>query len=403
RYNHQQTDEAPHKHTLDFDQSFGDPLRNVIFRLPPNTVQILENDKAIYVVHVLEVRTEPLQPFDVLRSKLYQLLEMLYASRAISEFERDQKRVLNEKALRWNNKGVLQLKQWYTVSEGDIQRFTLIIQHAIDTGKNFSVVQMPNGEVDLRRFLYLLTSVQPFRKPLHIHENDVRNYIVESLRKDIILRKARKLGLDKKLFSSKTDNYVLIDEIAKKYNEVCIEQKIPHPTDDLVRKFYSERKDSIYYQLARVNIYVAYAPDTSVIYEFKNRLSLGIPFEKIDKRVFVKRYVRERNGTIRSEKPDDPVELGVVGFQLSLNEIAGPLRCNDPRNGEVYALIKCVYKEEEKQLMYDDIKEKVYEDYRSYYRELIEKRTLEQLRSKYKVRLYYERLEAALMVLGMPR
>lgn len=385
--------------TIDFDKSQSDLLSQIIFHLPTNTVEVLEDENSLIIVKVLSVQEKPLQPFDELREKLIRTLELHFVPRALAEFEVEYKRLVDEGSIRWNQKGLLKVQLWYQQSENDLV-YINTIRRALQRGRDFVLMESPRGKIDLKRYLYYLEHIKPLRKKDSIQVTEIQDYLVEAFRKDNIVQKAKKLGLENCLLNAFTSNFVLLDEIARKYDEAVIEARIPHPTERDLKYFYEERKDSTYFQRARVNIYVAFAADTGAIVEFKKRLSLGVPFEKVDNRVFVKRFIRERDGTIRSENQKEPVELGVLAFQLSLNEVVGPIEYRDSSRGALYALVKCVYKEDEKQLTYDEVKNKVREDYKEFYRRRLHEENLNELKKLYKVTLYGDRFNQVLKSIG---
>ena len=82
--------------------------------------------------------------------------------------------------------------------------------------------------------------------------------------------------------------------------------------------------------------------------------------------------------------------MGEAGFKLKLNETAGPIEYTDPQKGNQYAVIKCINISPEKQLLYDDVKNTITEDYRNYYRKKIDKEVKEILWEKYDAEIFQD-------------
>ncbi len=374
--------------SVQWKESLSRNLYYVIFNLPENALNILEDARALYIVKIVKIENYPTPPLDSVKNEIAKVLELRYADVSLKEFEELQRKLIGEESISWNEKGLAQIVKW----SNDIPQFYKTaykdtLQKAISSGKNFIIMESPQVKVDLKKYLYLLDEVLIFSREYDFTESDIKSFILEAVKIDLIAQKARSLGFEKKILNPYTRNSALIDGIASLYDQYVIEKQIPPATEAALKKFYQEKKDSLYYQLARVNIYVAFASDTAGILKFKDSLAHNVPFEKIDKRVFVKRYIRTREGEIRPERPEDYVLLGKIAFTLSLGDVAGPIEIVE--NGEKkLALFKCVYKLEEKQLLYEDVKDRIANDYKQYYLNKIQESIFNQLKEKYSVQIY---------------
>ncbi|MEJ5352321.1 MAG: peptidylprolyl isomerase [Melioribacteraceae bacterium] len=389
--------------SLSWEQSYTDNLKFLIFNFPENSAYILEDENALYVIKVNDVVYDESEPLQDIKDKIVKKLELYYASKAVAEFQLELQRLVDEKSIQWNLEGLSRIVEWSKVPKFYEQTYIDTIQKVINLGKNFLIAQLPEQTVDLKKFFYLLNEVLMIRKQNDITENDIKSYIREALSMDIIVNKCKSLGIDKNIFNPLTQNLVLVDEIVKLYNEAIIESQIPEKTEKSLKQFYENNKDSLYYQLAQSNIYIALAPDTNKINEFKKKLAEGIPFEKINNRILVRRIFRERNGNIKLEQSDVSEEIGKAALNLNLGEVAGPFEFYDKERGKMYALIKCVFKNEEKQLTYDEVKSKIENDFKNYHRERIEKKVLKELEKLYNTKIYYDRLDGCLSELKILR
>ena len=127
-----------------------------------------------------------------------------------------------------------------------------------------------------------------------------------------------------------------------------------------------------------------------------NEINKGTPFEKTSNRLFVKTYVRDRDGNYESFLSREKPYLADAGFKLGLNEVAGPVEFFDAEKGQQFAIIKCVGKVPQKQLTYDEVKNRIVEDYKNYYRQKISSEVEKQLKSKYDVEIYEDVLSKKL-------
>jgi len=374
--------------SVNWEESFSRNLYYVIFNLPENTLNILEDARALYIVKIVKIKNNPTPPLDSVKNEIAKVLGIRYSETSLKEFKDLQRKLVGEESVTWNAKGLAQIVQWSnSIPQFYKNVYKDTLQKAISSGDNFIIMESPQVKVDLKKYLYLLNEVLILSREVDFTESDIKSYILEAVKIDLIAQKARSLGLEKKILNPYTRNSALIDGIASLYDQYVIEKQIPPATEAALKIFYQENKDSLYYQLARVNIYVAFASDTAGISKFKDSLAHNVPFERIDKRVFVKRYIRTREGVIQPEKPEDNVVLGKIAFTLSLGDVAGPIEIIE--NGEKkLALFKCVYKIEEKQLLYEDVKDRIVNDYRQYYLNKIQESTFNQLKVKYSVQIY---------------
>ena len=81
---------------------------------------------------------------------------------------------------------------------------------------------------------------------------------------------------------------------------------------------------------------------------------------------------------------------------MELNEVAGPIVYTDTSNVKNYAVIKCVNILPEKQLTYDEVKNNIKQKFIDYYRNKISDEVDQQLRKKYKVKIFENVLSNAI-------
>jgi hypothetical protein len=236
---------------------------------------------------------------------------------------------------------------------------------------------------------------------LKLTEDNTKKYILEAVRTDMLVKKGDTLNLEKDIFHPETKNPVLRNEILRLYDRHEIEDRIPVATEKALKDFYQTYKDSLFCQLAKVNIYALIDSSRKVINEAKHRLEQNVPFEKLAHEIFVKTYARGRDGTVDTYLEDEPPYLGEAAFKLNLYETAGPIEYVDSAKGNWYALIKCMAIREEKQLSYKDVEKTITDDFTKYYREEMTKATQNHLKKKYTVTVYTDVLNQILASMGI--
>jgi hypothetical protein len=189
---------------------------------------------------------------------------------------------------------------------------------------------------------------------------------------------------------------VIKDKLAYLYNQAVIEASIPKATEEVLHKFYEEQKDSIFYQLKKIYIYARIYSDSVQAADEIKKIKDGIPFEKISNRWFNKSFIRKRDGSLQSYLSREKPYLAEAAFKLKLNEVAGPVEYYDPEKGKQFAVIKCSEVYPEKQLTYDEVKDRIAEEFTIYYRQKISNEIETALKKKYNVEIFENTLSQVL-------
>jgi parvulin-like peptidyl-prolyl isomerase len=373
-----------------WEQSFFDPTDNAVFRLNSGDVRVVEASDGFHLVKIINTKIIKVEPFDKIKNEIIAKLKKYNYDLSQDEFERDKRDLIDESSLQWNEIALTQIMKWSHIPKfyNDVYKDTL--QYTISHNENMAILTYSKGRVKYEDFLRLLNDVLLPKFPENIKKKDVKDFILEAVRTDLIAQKAELLGIEKNIFNSKTINPVLKNQIAVLYNKAEIESKIPEPTSEILHNFYNENKDSLYYQLEKINVYAMIYADMKEAEKTMLRIKNGTPFEKITGSWFVKTFIRNRKGNILSYLSTEKPFLGAAAFKLTLNETAGPVEYNDPEKGEQYAIIKCINIRPEKQLMFDDVKKTIADDFKNYQIEKIMKIVRERLWKKYDVKVYSE-------------
>ena len=386
---------------INWKTSISNMSDHIIFNLAVGNVRIIEKSQSIQIVKVVNIGKINVQPFEKVKDDIIKTLNEKYMDLSLQEFDSSKNKSVDKKTLKWNKRALGQLVTWSNIPNFYQQYYSDTLQHAISQGRNFLILQHSKGNVDLKEFLRLLDNVLIVGKSSSFKEDDIKRFILEAVRTNIIVNKANGLNLEKDLVNPGTTNPVIKNDIVRLYNRQIIEAQIPKATEEAHRQFYEANKDSLFYQLAKVNIYAVIAPDEKTINELKHKLDQNVPFEKLTGEAFVKTFIMDRDSVIESYLSVEPPFLGKAAFHLQLYETAGPIEYEDPEKGRQYALIKCMAKKEEKQLLYQDVEKTIADEFINFNRERITRATEEQLRTKYPVILYKDIFKQNLSFIGI--
>ena len=377
------------KPPVTWQQSLNNSIESLIFNFKQGEVHVLDSQDGFHIIKVTEIKKVDIKPFDQERKEIKVKLKNIYTEISLQEFESDKKKFFDEDSIKWNENVVHQLVKWSEIPRFYITIYKDTLQDAI-AKNNRIILTYPKGKLDLKEYLYLLNDILIPRSAEKVYEDDLKEFIVEAIRTEIVVNKAKELDLENKIFNAYTSNPALKNQIAYLYNLAVYDSLTPEPTEEILHKFYNQERDSLYYRLRKVNIFAMIFPDKNQAEEVLKKINEGTPFEKVTGRYFVKTFIRDRDGRIKSFLSKEEPFLGEAGFKLKLNETAGPIEYTDPQKGNQYAVIKCINISPEKQLLYDDVKNTITEDYRNYYRKKIDKEVKEILWEKYDAEIFQD-------------
>jgi hypothetical protein len=381
--------------TIEWEQAIANAIDEVVFKMNAGEVRIFSENDGFHLIQISDVQRIKVEPFEKIKKNIIAKLKNLNIDKKYQDFENDKKELIDESSLLWNEIAIRRLVDWVNDPQFFTERFYSMLQQTVEED-NFTILSYTNGKIDLKEYLYLLNNVLALKPPTKVENQDIKNYILEAIRTDIIVQKAKSLGLEKNIFNAHTTNPVMKDQIVNLYNAAVIDSQIPKPTTEMLREFYHQQKDSLYYQLSKVNIYAMIFSDEREANEIMQKISDGTPFEKISGNWFVKTFIRDREGNSKSYFSPEKPFLGIAAFKLNLNETSGPVKYKDPEKGEQYAIIKCVNLRPEKQLLFDDVKNSIAEDFVKYQREKLMREAKDRLWKQYDIKIYKDVLSSKL-------
>lgn len=366
-------------------QSFTDPVGNIIFSLNKNDVRVLNDTTAFRIVKIVRINKVPVEPFDKIKDQIISFIKNGYYQTSIDEYEKDKKESIDEKSLKWNENALKQLVKWSNEPNFYKGKYEDTFKNALENGNNKTILTYNKGTtVDYKEYLRLLDNVLILSSSANnITDDDLKKFILEAIRTDLIVKKADSLDLVKSIFNPFTENPALRYQLVNLYNKAEIEAKIPDTTDEALHQFFKENENTLYYQLEKRNIFAMVFPNKNEAENASKKIKQGIPFEKVTGRYLVKTYIKDRNGKIKTLNAGEKPIFGKIAFNMKESEISDPIKFEDENNQAKYAILKCYHIRPEKQLTFNDVKNSITKDFKDYYWKKIAKDVEERLKNKY--------------------
>jgi hypothetical protein len=378
---------------IKWEQSIKDPVASVVYKLKKGYTRIIRSFDGVYVVKVKDIKKVYQEPFEKIKNDIISKLKDGYSAKINNEFEKYKSGFVDKKTIAWNEKGLNRIIKWAKIPEFYQEVYADTIKSVLQKGDNFEIMSYKNGKVDLNEFLYLLENIVIINRNEEINADNIKNIIIEAVYSNFIVKKAKELNLEKMIFNPNTKNFILKHRIALLYNEAVIDRSIPSITDEVLHRFYEEQKDSLFYQLMKININAIIYSDSLEAEEEMSKLRTGTSYEKLSNRLLVKTFIREKDGKIKSYLSKEPPYLAEESFKMKLNEIAGPVEYYDSEKGKQYAIVKCIGLRQEKQLTFEEVKSNIENEFKNYYRKKISDEVEMQLWKKYNIEIFDDSLK----------
>ncbi|MBK8946123.1 MAG: peptidyl-prolyl cis-trans isomerase [Ignavibacteriae bacterium] len=380
-----------------WSQSMNDPIAYVAYQLQNGSTQALYNLEGFHILKAVDIKKIKLEPFDDIKEEIISNLKKGYYQTYNDEYGEFRKNLVDYGTIIWNDQGLDQIVKWSNIDKFFGGAYQDTMKNAISNGNNFEILTYNKGKIDLKEFLRLLDEVVILNPNIQLNSKSVKEFISEAVYDNNVIKAAQKIGLDEKIVNPYTDNLVVKSKLSYLYNLEIIEGNIPDLTPEALKSFYDEQRDSIFYQLKKINLYTRIYSDKERAEKEIKEINSGIPFEKISNRWFVKTYIRERDGSLKSFRSIEPPYLAEAAFKLELNEVAGPIEFDDTEKGKQFAVIKAIHIMPEKQLTFDEVKGKrIEEEFKNYYRQKISDEVNAKLMKKYNVEIFEHELSQAI-------
>ena len=371
----------------------------VLFQLEPGDAVSFET-RDEYVVAVGESVDEvPVPPLELVYDRIVELQRGRFSQQANEAYYAERQALVDSVSVRWNDDALAQVVGWsrtpgfYEGEYGDV-----VAQHVAKNG-DAVVFTDSAGALRLSDLPRLIREVLTLTSSGSRNDELVQDYLLEAVRADRMVQLAIESGLREDLFRPGTSSPVLAAAFADYYDQRRIEGRIPDATDSALRAFYEAHVDSLFYQLPTVYTEVIVRETEDEIGEVWEQVQAGVPFEDASSRRLNRSFERTREGEIVTRFNREPPYLGEVAFGLAAGEVAGPVAYETPA-GRLFAIVKATERLDERQLRFDEVRERVAEAFRQHHRERLATEVEAELRARYAVEVDEEVWEQVLMAVG---
>ena len=346
-------------------------------------IEVLESESMYYIIKISDIKIIDIPQLNDIRPTIIKNLREQYLDRALQEFAFMEDNIVDTKDFKWNEEAVKEITNWSKDDSFFLGKYKDTINEAINLSNNKTIISNNLEEIKYDDLLYFLNDILIPGIEKDISENDLKNYIVEAIRTDLIIKKAKDLGYDEKILTENATD-ALEFQYQKIYTIENVDNKIPTANETILKEFYNEHKDSLLYQYALTSIYVKLFYEKSEALKMIENINAGESFEQAANRTYkVKSFIKNKEGKISSYYSKEEPILGNIAFEMKPNEIIGPINTYE-LSIQKFAVIKSSRKIEEKVPTFNEIEnlEKLFE---AYYREQLNQRVKDILASKYPV------------------
>lgn len=374
---------------LTWNYAVVNPRANILFRLSPGAVRAFEEPGRFTVAQVTRIEKRPVPPLEQVREQIIEALNRWYAPAATEAFRREWMGLVDSTTLRWNLSALNKLVAWSNTPGFYQGAYRDTIAQYLKRHGDALLVGDARGGIRISDLPRIFEEVLTLRRSKNYTTRYIQDFLLEALRTDRLAERARALGYMRKVWRPDTPSPLLAMEMVRFYDRQHIESRLPEPTEAALRAFYQAHAESLFYQLPRVYTEIIVRPTREAIDSIRAEILQGTPFEKASHRRLLRAYERTRDGKIITwNKRTEPPYFGELAFNLKAGEIAGPIEYQDVRDGRRYALIRVTKRLEEKQLTFEEARDRVEKAFLEHHRERLAREEAARLRERYPVRVH---------------
>ena len=346
-------------------------------------IEVLESESMYYIIKISDIKIIDIPQLNDIRPTIIKNLREQYLDRALQEFAFMEDNIVDIKDFKWNEEVIKEIAGWSKDDSFFLGKYKDTINEAINLSNNKTIISNDLEDIRYDDLLYFLNDILIPGIEKDISENDLKNYIIEAIRTDLIINKAKDLGYNEKILTENATD-ALEFQYQKIYTIENIDNKLPTPNDTILKEFYNEHKDSLLYQYALTSIYVKLFDEKSEALKMIENINAGESFEQAANRTYkVKSFIKNKEGKINSYYSNEEPIFGNIAFEMEPNEIIGPINTYE-LDVQKFAVIKSSRIIEEKVPSFNEI-ENLEKRFEAYYREQLNQRVKDVLASKYPV------------------
>ncbi|REL38124.1 hypothetical protein DYD21_05805 [Rhodohalobacter sp. SW132] len=369
------------------------PLFSQLYNLNEGDVKVLDTGASLLVVHIDRVDRIDAPPLENVRNDILRNLRNIHYNDIYVEFENDKNRIVNKENADWNEEALEKLTTWSAQPEFFTEQYQTVIQDEISADRDIEILSYNNSTVYLSDYLRILDTILIPQRSRGMNTEQMKNFLVEAVQKDAIVKKAREMGLDENILNANRQNPALRSRIIQIYDREIIESQIPEATDERIAEFYETNRDSLFWEPAKVNLFVHFYDTRDEAEAAWSRYQNGAEFENLESGYSVRTFIINREGNIESFMRRETPYLGEAAFSIDQGEVDGPVEFTHDQHGQQFAIIKSANREEERILEIADVENRIDRMFREYHRKEILSQVKADLWDRYPVTIYKDNLQ----------
>ena len=350
-----------------------------------NVIETVDNFIIFKIEQVNRIKAPPLEE---IKANIEEKLVLQNASVLKHGIQQEINACIDSNVIKWNEKSLNRIIEWSWDINFYDDSYLKNINNIVASGTNFEILSYRDEKYYLSDFVDFFKEFSFNLPPIVQKIENMKSFLTGAMKNRNIVNNAISLGYDKDVLTSENVRKPLEEELIKQYEKKIIGAQVPSITKTNLKNFHAEHLDSLYYQLASSTINALIVSDEDKAQKLWARIENGESFAGLGGIKRLQSYERDRNGDIHPVIGKGYEIIGKQALQLKRKEIVGPIEFTDSKNDTLYAIIQCTSIIPEKQLSYAEVKNRIVNDFKAYHFEMIEKKLMEQLSSKYDVKIY---------------
>ena len=375
------------------DRDRTSPLFSQLYDLNEGDTKVLDTGASLLVIHIDEINQIDAPPLENVRNDILRNLRQIHYNDIYQEFEKEKSRILTKDRAEWNNEALQKLSGWSAQPDFFTQQYQSVLQEELSAGRDIEILSYNNSTVYLSDYLRLLDTILIPQRSRGMNTEQMKDFLVEAVQKDAIVTKAREMGLDENILNVNRQNPALRNRIIQIYDREIIESQLPEATDERIAAFYETNRDSLFWEPAKVNLFVHFYDTRDEAEEAWSRYQNGTEFENLESGFSVRTFIINREGNIQSFMRRETPYLGEAAFSIAQGEVDGPVEFTHDDHGQQFAIVKSGNREEERILEFADVEQRIDRMFHEYHRRDIARQVKDHLWDRYPVSIYKDNLD----------
>ena len=363
------------------------PYSDFVFRLEPGEAVSFETQNAFIIAVADRVESVPVPPLGEARDRIVEVLRGRNAARVNQAYYAERQGLVDSVSVRWNEEALAQVVQWSRTPGFYEEDYADTVDQYLAGNGDTVIFTDSAGELRISELPHLIREVLTISRSGNHSDEFVQDYLLEAVRADRMALLTERLGLRDELLQPNTPSPILAEAFARYYDKQRIDVQLPDTTEAALQAFYEAYDDSLFYQLPTVYTKVIERDSEGEIDEVWSLVQAGVPFEEASNRVLLRSFERSRDGDLVSRFNREPPYLAEVAFGLGEGEVAGPVAYDTPE-GRRYAVILVTRRLDERQLTYEEVRDRVVEAFLEHHRDRLEAEVEAELLARYPVTVH---------------